>query len=240
MLESAGGPLWGQNSWHYHCNLHQLWAVEGDNIPKHLDQLWQYYLHINLTADPDFKISDAQFKVIISSSFPQSWDAFTEDYVGQRTDVKETNPKKLMPSQQFIGIIHEEYLWHNGHANDESINIVTHKPHSALPKLNLTQCITNGCKWCSYCKHNNHNDTDCHHLNNTPPCNFCNLKGHLQKNCWKKKKKEMRESNGEKQRAEVQRCGDTKRQKKDVANMVEEPTTGVEDILLFMWEELQL
>ena len=50
----------------------------------------------------------------------------------------------------------------------------------------------------------------------------------------------MRESNGEKQRAEVQRCGDTKRQKKDVANMVEEPTTGVEDILLFMWEELQL
>jgi len=66
----------------YTHNLHQLRAVDGDNIPKHLVQLRQYFLRINLTADPDFRISDAQFKVIISSSLPQSWDTFTEDYVG--------------------------------------------------------------------------------------------------------------------------------------------------------------
>jgi len=96
------------------CNLHQLQAVNRDNIPKHLVQLRQYFLWINLTADPDFKISDAQFKVIISLSLPQSWDTFTEDYVGWRTDIVKTNPKKLMTSQEFIGIIHEEYIRRTG------------------------------------------------------------------------------------------------------------------------------
>ena len=66
----------------YTRNLHQLRAVDRDDIPKHLVQLRQYYLRINLTADPDFCISDAQFKVIISLSLPQSWDTFTEDYFG--------------------------------------------------------------------------------------------------------------------------------------------------------------
>ena len=66
----------------YTHNLHQLRAVDGDNILKHLVQLRQYYLRINLTADPNFHISNAQFKVIMSSSLPQSWDTFTEDYLG--------------------------------------------------------------------------------------------------------------------------------------------------------------
>ena len=59
-------------------------------------------------ADNDFKVSDNQFKVLISSSLPSSWDIFTEGYVGRQKDVPETNPKKLMSSQQFIGVIKEE------------------------------------------------------------------------------------------------------------------------------------
>jgi hypothetical protein len=148
--------------------------MEGDDIPKHLAQLRHYYLRINLTADPDFKISDAQFKVIISSSLPKTWDSFTEDYVGRRTDVEEKDPKKLMPSQQFIGIIREEYLRRTVRSNDESINFATQKP-------NLDQCMGN--RWCSHCKRNNHTDANCHYLNNTPPCGFCKLKGHLEKDC---------------------------------------------------------
>jgi hypothetical protein len=68
----------------YTHNLHYLRAMEGDNIPKHLVELRQYYLRINHTADADFRISDTQFKVIISSSLPKTWDSFTEDYVGRR------------------------------------------------------------------------------------------------------------------------------------------------------------
>ncbi len=57
----------------------------------------------------DFRITDIQFKTIISSSLPPSWDTFTEPYVGRRRDIVENDPKKLMSSQQFIGIIKEEY-----------------------------------------------------------------------------------------------------------------------------------
>ena len=62
------------------------------------------------STDDDFKISDNQFKVLISSSLPPAWDVFTEAYVGRRKDIPETDPKKLMSSQQFIGIIKEEAI----------------------------------------------------------------------------------------------------------------------------------
>ena len=49
----------------------------------------------------DFRITDIQFKTIISSSLPPSWDTFTEPYVGRRRGIVENDPKKLMSSQQF-------------------------------------------------------------------------------------------------------------------------------------------
>ena len=52
---------------------------------------------------------DACGHVVLCQHLPQSWDTFTEDYVGWRTDIVETDPKKLMTSQEFIGIIHKEY-----------------------------------------------------------------------------------------------------------------------------------
>ena len=60
--------------------------------------------------EEDFKISDVLFKIIISSSLPLSWDTFTEVYMGGWKGIMETDPKKLMKSQQFIGILKEEYL----------------------------------------------------------------------------------------------------------------------------------
>jgi hypothetical protein len=209
----------------YTCNLHQLRAVDGDDIPKHLVQLRQYFLQINLTANPDFRISDAQFKVIISSSLPQSWDTFTEDYVGRRTDIVEINPKKLMNSQEFIGIIREEYRRRTGR-EEESTNLAIQKPRFKPPKPNLAQRISNNTsnstqKWCSHCKRKNHNDADCHFLNDTPPCSFCGLKGHTDKTCRKKRKKEKDEK-GKKRKSDDNGGGDAKRQKKDVANVVEE------------------
>ena len=205
----------------YTHNLHQLWAVDRDNILKHLVQLRQYYLWINLTADPNFCISDTQFKVIISSSLPQSWDTFTEDYIEWRIDIIETNPKKLMTFQEFISIIHEEYRWRTGH-EEELTNLAIHNSHPKPPKPNLVQCIHNTSKkWCSHCKHKNHNNTDCHFLNDTLPCQFCGLKGHTDKNCWKKREKE-KDDKGKKRKSEDSREHDSKRQKKEVANVVED------------------
>jgi len=84
---------------------------------------------------------DDESRVIISLSLRQSWDTFTEDYVGRRTDIMETNPEKLMTSQEFIGIIHEEYIWRTNH-EDESTNFVIQKPHFKPPKPNLSASPT--------------------------------------------------------------------------------------------------
>lgn len=86
---------------------------------------------------------DDESRVIISSSLCQSWDTFTEDYVGQRTDIVKTNPKKkkLITSQEFIGIIHEEYIWRTKH-KDESTNFVIQKPRFKPPKPNLSASPT--------------------------------------------------------------------------------------------------
>ena len=148
------------------------------------------------------------------------------------SSLKETNLKKLMPSQQFIGIICKEYLQHTEHANDESINLMTQKPHYTASKPSLIQPIGNGNKWCLHCKCPNHNDADCLFLNNTLPCNFCQLKGHLKKNCRKKKRQEMNQ-NKKKRKAEGQKEGNGKRQKKDVMNMVQE----TEEIITLMADD---
>ena len=91
-------------------NLFHTKADEDSNISKHLNQLKKYWERINQMDDDDFKISDVLFKVIISSSLPLSWDTFTESYIGGRKGMTEIDPKKLMGSQQFIGILKEEYL----------------------------------------------------------------------------------------------------------------------------------
>lgn len=53
-------------------NLYCTSAKEGDNIFDHLNKLKQHWERINLMADDDFKVSDNQFKVLISSSLPSS------------------------------------------------------------------------------------------------------------------------------------------------------------------------
>jgi hypothetical protein len=92
--------------------LHNLFCIIADDdtdMNLHLSKLKTYWERMALLGDKDLHISDPIFKVIISSSLPVSWDTFTEQYVGGQMDVVENNPKKLMNSQKFIGILKEEY-----------------------------------------------------------------------------------------------------------------------------------
>ena len=102
-------------------NLFHTKAEEDSNISEHLNQLKQYWERINQMDDEDFKISDVLLKVIISSSLPLSWDTFTESYVGGRKGMTEIDPKKLLGSQGFIGILKEEYLQRKLRANKGEI-----------------------------------------------------------------------------------------------------------------------
>jgi hypothetical protein len=70
------------------------------------------------------------FKVIISSLLPESWDHFTDSYVSGRKGVVKNDPKKLTCSQEFIGILKEEYLRCKVCANNTgSMNQITSPRH---------------------------------------------------------------------------------------------------------------
>ena len=174
--------------------------------------------------EENFKISDVLFKIIISSSLPLSWDLFTESYVGGQKGVIETNQKKLMGSQQFIGILKEEYiqrqLWIH---TRETVN-QTFNPKRSLQNRLTSKSSTNSDKYCKHCGCNNHNTIDCIHLGKSK-CPICSKFGHTADKCWKKGKgKRNREDEDENEK---------KKQKKAEINEAEE-----EEIITLNTEEI--
>ena len=83
-------------------------AEKGDDVLEHLNNLKTIWEHINLLSTQDFMISDIFFKIIISSSLPPSWDAFTQAYVAETRRHTTCNPFKNMNLQEFIGVIKTE------------------------------------------------------------------------------------------------------------------------------------
>jgi hypothetical protein len=87
--------------------LFELRAMEGSDIVEHLSQLKQQWEGLNILDSPSFHILDIQFKTLITSSLPPTWDIFTEPYMGGRIDAIETDPKK---THEFSGV----YWGHQG------------------------------------------------------------------------------------------------------------------------------
>ena len=172
-------------------NLFHTKADDESNITEHLTQLKKYWERINQMDEEDFKISDTLFKIIISSSLPLSWDTFTEPYVGRRKGLIEVDPKKLMGSQQFIGILKEEYIQRQL-CTEETVNYVTpngslqNRLTSSKPSKGNTSNTDTG-MYCKHCGRKNHNTPDCNHLGKSK-CSFCRKFGHTDDKCWEKKK----------------------------------------------------
>ena len=103
-------------------NYHDTRVKEGGDVVEHLNKLKELWEQLNLFGNKDYKIPDTQFKAHIASSLPPSWDIFTEPYVGCHVGVKETNAKKLIHSQELIGIIEEEYLQRKSRVDEEKLD----------------------------------------------------------------------------------------------------------------------
>jgi hypothetical protein len=115
------------------CNLFHTKATEGQNINEHLTVLQQHWEKIMMMQHTDFKMPDSFFKVIISSSLLSSWDTFTESYVEGCVGENDTDPKRAMSSQEFIGIIKEQYLRCLAHAGTECTNQMSLVKRVGLP-----------------------------------------------------------------------------------------------------------
>ena len=169
-------------------NLFHTKADDESNITEHLIQLKKYWERINQMDEEDFKISDTLFKIIISSSLPLLWDTFTEPYVGRRKGIIEIDPKKLMGSQQFIGILKEEYIQCQLRT-EETVNSVI--PNQFLQnRLTSSKGNTGNTDTGMYCKHcglKNHNTPDCNHLGKSK-CSFCGKFSHMDDKCSEKHK----------------------------------------------------
>jgi hypothetical protein len=176
-------------------NLFHTTADEETNVTEHLNQLKTYWERINAIGDEDFIISEALFKVIISSSLPLSWDTFTEPYVGGQKGDYENDPKKRMKSQQFIGILKEEYLRRQARSKktentSQVMNIDVNQSKTFKPSLAnriATSSKNETFMQCKQCGRRNHNTSDCIHLGKSK-CDECGKFGHTSENCWNKGK----------------------------------------------------
>ena len=140
-------------------------------------------------GDWRFQILDFSFKLILSHSLPQSWDPFTDTYVGSATFL-DTDPRKVTTLQQFISILKEEYECYEEHKHEAS-NIASPKANFAnVRKPPLFNCITetgqtlqaNG-KFYKLRKKPNHTTDECHYLGKTR-CEICKKFNHGPNKCW--------------------------------------------------------
>ena len=208
-------------------NLFHTKAEEGSNISEHLAKLKEYWERINQINEDNFKISDTLFKIIISSSLPLSWDTFTESYVGGRKGMTETDPKKLMGSQQFIGILMEEYLQRQQRSNGtETVNQIFNNKRSLQNRL-TSKSETNSDMHCKQCGRKNHNTVDCIHLGKSK-CSGCGKFGHTGDKCWNKGK--------EKRKRDDDKGKGQKRQKKNEVNEAEDEED--EELITLNTEEI--
>jgi hypothetical protein len=168
------------------CNLFHTIAEENTNINGHLNKLKSYWERIVQIGNPDFHISNPLFIVIISSSLPMSWDTFTEPYVGGRRALLGQDPRKLTGSQEFIGLLKEEYTHRAARVKqDESTS------QAVCSKCANQKGTSNNTTKCGHCARTNHVTKDCRLLKKSNlKCDKCGKAGHLKKDCWNIKAKQ--------------------------------------------------
>jgi len=197
-------------------NLYRCNAKDGDNIVEHIAKLKGWCEWINLMGDHRFQISNFSFKLILLHSLPKSWDPFTDAYVGSATFL-DANPRKAIMSQQFIGIIKEEYKCYEERKREGSNITFQHANFTKARKPPLFNQITkpgspsqsqpNVTKFCKLCEKPNHTTDECHHLGKTR-CDICKKFGHSLNKCWydQGKKRLSDGKAGEDGRKNIRRC----------------------------------
>ena len=161
------------------CALFGTHAEEGDDIVTHLAMLKGRWETLNMIDAEDFTITDIQFKGIIATSLPASWDSYTEPFVGRCKGEVVTEAKKLMSSQQFIGALIEEYKRRKDRiegTTTQTLYVKSLPSRQDLPKSNHRSFADRIGE-----KPNSYNLSE-------SPCTICGLRNHATKDCFHKGK----------------------------------------------------
>jgi Zinc knuckle len=146
----------------------------------------------------NFNVPDMQFKTIIASSLPPSWDIFTDPYMGSQPGTRaEVDTRGSVQTQEFIGIIKEEYLQRKTRADT---TIQHHSYQSSQSKQSLANQLKepgNSSLRCRNCNLIGHLTDDCKWLGQIK-CRECGWFGHMAKDC-RRKGKGKRKASGDTQ-----------------------------------------
>jgi len=168
------------------CTLYHTKAVEGDNITAHVNTMRSYQATLHQMG---LKVNDKDFKSILVSSLPITWDAFTASYLGSQTG------NAVMTSQELVAIICDEYN------RRKTVPGAKEGQDEGNSSLTMTAQLVTG-PWgkkrareekkeksgskkqtCAICFRDNHVTDDCFHKGK-PKCNNCGKLGHKAPDCW--------------------------------------------------------
>ena len=170
-------------------------ARDEDNIPEHLTKLKHCWDQLSLFGDTNYKVSEFLFKRIIASSLPESWDQFTDQYVAGQLDFVDTDPRKHIDTQQFLGILKQEYERRqsrkSGATKFSKQALFSQNGRHDNVRPSLASCINGNTYnqglssgiYCKICERTNHTAVDCHHKGK-PKCGQCGKFSHTSNKCW--------------------------------------------------------
>jgi hypothetical protein len=182
---------------------------DGGDMVEHLTQLKHQWERLNVLDDRDFHITDKQFKTIIASSLPETWDIFTEPYIGGRIGTVESDPKKLMSSQECIGILKEEYIRRKNRGETTQYAHYTNtgnnnrSPRPLANRIQNPKMASTG-MFCNNCQQTSHITDDCKWLGK-PRCGKCTWFGHMDSDCRRGQKRKNVWGGGQKKKSREER-----------------------------------
>ena len=164
--------------------------AEDADVVEHLTKLKHTWEQCTFSGHLARIYDDVFFKQQIAASLPRSWDAFTGPYVRDYKDQQEADkdPKLRIDSQQFIGIISQEYEYIQSRKRDE----VTIPPKGENANTSLANRISNPSsdskrsqrkkRHCKHCGKDGHYTDQCRYIGKNK-CRECGKFGHDADKC---------------------------------------------------------
>jgi hypothetical protein len=156
---------------------------------------------VNILGREHFWFSNQFFKLIIALLLPPTWDAFTDSYMGSESGIYNNDPRHVIGSQEFLGMIiskcqhcqiHTE-SYHSGEIIGITASIGGKQPGRGPPNKGkalliyrtsntYTNIVPSVLALCKLCKRAGHRIDDCSRWGENY-YTFCYKAGHIKEDC---------------------------------------------------------